>query len=68
MTAMAPDAIDLNAATPEQLAKLGLDEATVKKVVDSRPFTQPGRSQTQRGDPGRHPREAQGQSDGQASR
>jgi hypothetical protein len=39
MTAMAPDAIDLNAATPEQLAKLGLDEATVKKVVDSRPFT-----------------------------
>lgn len=39
MTAMAPDAIDLNTATPEQLAKLGLDEATVKKVVDSRPFT-----------------------------
>lgn len=37
--AAAPDAIDLNAATPEQLAKLGLDEATVKKVVDSRPFT-----------------------------
>jgi len=37
--AMAPDALDLNAATPEQLAKLGLDEATVKKVVDSRPFT-----------------------------
>lgn len=36
--AMAPDAIDLNAATPEQLAKLGLDEATVKKVVDGRPF------------------------------
>jgi DNA uptake protein ComE-like DNA-binding protein len=39
MNAMAPDAIDLNAATPEQLAKLGLDEATVKKVVESRPFT-----------------------------
>lgn len=39
MGAMAPDVIDLNAATPEQLAKLGLDEATVKKVVDSRPFT-----------------------------
>ena len=38
MTAMAPDAIDLNAATPEQMAKLGFDEATVKKVVDSRPF------------------------------
>src|SRR5678815_1904168 len=37
--AAAPDAIDLNAATPEQLAKLGLDEATVKKVVESRPFT-----------------------------
>ena len=37
--AVAPDAIDLNTATPEQLAKLGLDEATAKKVVDSRPFT-----------------------------
>ncbi len=37
--AAAPDAIDLNAATPEQLAKLGLDEATVKKVVEARPFT-----------------------------
>ena len=37
--AMAPDAIDLNTATPEQLTKLGLDEATAKKVVDSRPFT-----------------------------
>lgn len=37
--AAAPDAIDLNAATPEQLAKLGLDEATAKKVVDSRPFS-----------------------------
>jgi len=35
--AMAPDAVDLNSATPEQLAKIGLDEATVKKVVESRP-------------------------------
>lgn len=37
--AAAPHALDLNAATPEQLAKLGLDEATVKNVVESRPFT-----------------------------
>ena len=37
--AAAPDAVDLNTATPEQLAKLGLDEATTKKLVDSRPFT-----------------------------
>src|SRR3954453_10308605 len=37
--AAAPDAIDLNAASPEQLAKLGLDEATVKAVVDARPFS-----------------------------
>ena len=37
--AAAPDAIDLNTATPEQLAKLGLDQATTKKLVDSRPFT-----------------------------
>ena len=37
--AAAPDAIDLNTATPEQLAKLGLDQATVTKVVESRPFT-----------------------------
>ena len=37
--ALAPDALDLNAATPEQLVKLGLDEATAKKVVESRPFT-----------------------------
>ena len=36
--AMAPDAVDLNAATPEQLAKLGLDEATVGKIVAARPF------------------------------
>ena len=37
--AVAPDAIDLNAASPEQLAKLGLDEATTKKIVDGRPFS-----------------------------
>ena len=37
--AAAPHALDLNAATPEQLAKLGLDEATVKNVVENRPFT-----------------------------
>ena len=37
--AAAPDAIDLNSATPEQLTKLGLDEATSKKLVDSRPYT-----------------------------
>ena len=37
--AAAPHELDLNAATPEQLAKLGLDEATVKNVVESRPFT-----------------------------
>ena len=37
--AAAPDAIDLNTATPEQLTKLGLDEATTKKIVAGRPFT-----------------------------
>jgi DNA uptake protein ComE-like DNA-binding protein len=37
--AVAPDAIDLNAATPEQLAKLGFDEATAKKIADARPFS-----------------------------
>jgi DNA uptake protein ComE-like DNA-binding protein len=36
--AMAPDALDLNTATPEQLGKLGLDEATAAKVVAARPF------------------------------
>jgi competence protein ComEA len=36
--AMAPDAVDLNAAPPEVLAKLGLDEATAKKVVAGRPY------------------------------
>ena len=37
--AAAPDAIDLNTASPEQLAKLGLDEATTKKIVAGRPFS-----------------------------
>jgi DNA uptake protein ComE-like DNA-binding protein len=37
--AAAPDAIDLNTATTEQLTKLGLDEATTKKLVDGRPYT-----------------------------
>ena len=37
--AVAPDAIDLNAATPEQLAKVGFDEATAKQVVAARPFS-----------------------------
>lgn len=36
--AVAPDAIDLNTATAEQLAKLGLDEATADKVIAARPF------------------------------
>jgi DNA uptake protein ComE-like DNA-binding protein len=36
--AVAPDAVDLNAATPEQLSKLGLDEATAGKLVAARPF------------------------------
>jgi DNA uptake protein ComE-like DNA-binding protein len=35
---MAPDAVDLNSATEEQLKKLGLDEETTKKVVAARPF------------------------------
>jgi DNA uptake protein ComE-like DNA-binding protein len=39
--AMAPDAVDLNTATPEQFAKLGLDEATTQKIVAARPFTGP---------------------------
>ena len=37
--ALAPDAMDLNTATPEQLTKLGLDEAATKKVASARPFT-----------------------------
>ena len=37
--AVAPDAVDLNTATTEQLTKLGFDEATQKKLVDGRPYT-----------------------------
>ena len=37
--AMAPDALDLNTASEEQLKKLGLDEETTKKVVTARPFS-----------------------------
>ena len=37
--AMAPDALDLNSATEEQLKKIGFDEETTKKVVAARPFT-----------------------------
>jgi DNA uptake protein ComE-like DNA-binding protein len=37
--AMAPDALDLNTATEDQLKKLGLDEETAKKVVTARPFS-----------------------------
>ena len=36
---MAPDALDLNSATEEQLKKIGFDEETTKKVVAARPFT-----------------------------
>lgn len=37
--AMAPDAIDLNTATAEQLKKVGLDEETANKVMAARPFS-----------------------------
>ena len=37
--AVAPDAIDLNTASAEQLKKLGLDEETTKKVIAARPFS-----------------------------
>jgi DNA uptake protein ComE-like DNA-binding protein len=37
--AVAPDAVDLNTASTEQLTKLGLDEATQKKLVDGRPYS-----------------------------
>ena len=37
--AIAPDALDLNTATEEQLKKIGLDEETTKKVMTARPFT-----------------------------
>ena len=36
--ALAPDAVDLNTASAEQLKKLGLDEATSKKLVAGRPY------------------------------
>src|SRR5262245_29522840 len=36
--AVAPDAVDLNAATKEQLGKLGLDGGTADKVIAARPF------------------------------
>jgi DNA uptake protein ComE-like DNA-binding protein len=37
--ALAPDAVDLNTAPPEVLAKLGLDEATAGELVAARPFS-----------------------------
>ena len=37
--AAAPDAVDLNTASAEQMTKLGLDEATQKKVVAGRPYS-----------------------------
>ena len=37
--AVSPDAVDLNTASTEQLTKLGLDEATQKKLVDGRPYS-----------------------------
>ena len=36
--AAAPDAVDLNTASAEQMTKLGLDEATQEKVVAGRPY------------------------------
>jgi len=37
--AVAPDAVDLNTASAEQMTKLGLNEATQKKIVAGRPYT-----------------------------
>ena len=37
--AAAPDAVDLNTATAEQMTKLGLDEATQQKVLAGRPYS-----------------------------
>ena len=37
--AAAPDAVDLNTASAEQMTKLELDEATQQKVVAGRPYS-----------------------------
>lgn len=37
--ALAPDAIDLNAASPDMLKKLGLDDASAKKLIEGRPYS-----------------------------
>ena len=37
--AAAPDAVDLNTSTAEQMTKLGLDEATQQKVLAGRPYS-----------------------------
>jgi DNA uptake protein ComE-like DNA-binding protein len=37
--ALAPDAVDLNTASPDTLKKLGLDEASAKKLVEGRPYS-----------------------------
>ena len=37
--AAAPDAVDLNTASAEQMTKLGFDEATQQKVVAGRPYS-----------------------------
>jgi DNA uptake protein ComE-like DNA-binding protein len=37
--AAAPDAVDLNTASAEQMTKLGLDEATQQKVLAGRPYS-----------------------------
>jgi DNA uptake protein ComE-like DNA-binding protein len=37
--AVAPDAVDLNTASAEQMTKLGLDAATQTKVVAGRPYS-----------------------------
>jgi len=37
--AVAPDAVDLNTATAEQMTKLGITDATQQKIVAGRPYT-----------------------------
>jgi DNA uptake protein ComE-like DNA-binding protein len=37
--AMAPDAVDLNAASPEQLTKVGITGETATKLVAGRPYS-----------------------------